>query len=1237
MKFYPFYKGRSLRFNGDGFVFLKILLQPLANLSFNRNFMMRFNLTIVIMILALIQVSANSYGQMITIKEKNASLKSIFQKIKSQSEIDFVYNPQMLEEAKPIDIDLKNTSIETVLAAIFKDQPLSYTIDQGVVVVRRKSDYNPGSPSKNIQQSQLSGRITDKNNMPIVGVSIQVKGTQTGTTSNSDGRFTLDVSPGTTLVFTMLGYQKIEKTVDASLSMQVEMELSSTMIGEVQINTGFQTIDKKLFTGAATSISGADVKTEGAVDVSRMLEGRVAGVSVQNVSGTFGSAPKLRIRGATSITGDNKPLWVIDGVVLEDIVNISNDQLSSGDALTLIGSSVAGINAEDIATFEILKDASATALYGARAMNGVVVITTKKGRSGAPSVTYTANFSTYLKPSYSDFNIMNSADQMSVYAEMSRKGLLNFAPALRKSNGGVYTKMYNNINTYDEATGQYLLENTTEAREQFLKRYALANTDWFDLLFRNSLVQEHSISISSGTDKARHYFSGSYYDDSGYTIADKVKRFTGNMRSDYNFGEYVTAGVIVNGSIRDQRVPGTLARENDVVRGEYTRNFDINPYSYSLNTSRTLTAYDENGNLEFFTRNFAPFNIIHELENNKIDVSMIDFKIQPELGIKILKNLEYKALGSIRYVKTSRENMITEHSNMSNAYRAANNSSIRDRNNFLYNDPDKPYQERQIVLPEGGFYMRGDDMLKSYYGRHTLQYNTKFADGHRITAFIGQDIRFADRQSAYNNGYGYQYDKGGVPFTDYRIVKQMLEGNFNYFGMENRYDRFVSFFGNMQYDYQSKYVINFASRYDGSNKMGNTRKSRWLPTWTASGAWNIDEENFMQDVSSVSMLKLRGGYGLTANIGNARNSTAIFNNTQTKRPYLSEVESKIEISALENSELTWEKQYEANIGLDLGINRNKFTASIDYFNRLGFELINTVRTSGIGGQSTKAANYANMKSNGIDVTLGAKWIDHSDFNFRSNFTLGYIKNTITDLKSQPRIFDLVIPEGGPKVGGPVRGLYSIKFEGLDPYTGIPNFTNHNGIVNPDVYLQSTNTEHLILEGSVDPKYTGGLSNILGYKGISLNVFVTYQWGNKIRMDRVFKASYSDLDANPREFLDRWTLPGDEKTTNIPSIMDDQTALVLGSIYPYNNYNFSDTRVADGSFVRLKTIAINYLLPQSFSSRLGLNSLNMALNANNIWLIYSDKALKGQDPEFFNAGGVANPMPKQFTFTLKIGI
>lgn len=338
------------------------------------------------------------------------------------------------------------------------------------------------------QAGTVRGKVTDSSGRPLQDVSIIIRGTKTGASTNASGEFQLNGVPErSTLVLSFVGLATQEVRLAAGQrSVNVVMREDVSNLADVVV-TGFQRIDKKKFTGAAVTLRAEDVRTAGSVDVSRMLEGRAAGVSVQNVSSTFGSAPKVRIRGATSINGENKPLWVVDGVVLEDIVNISNEQLSSGDPTTLLGSSVAGINANDIETFDILKDAAATALYGARAMNGVVVITTKKGRVGKPTINYTGNFSTQLKLSYSNYNIMNSAEQMSVLGELDRKGIL--APdILSRADYGVYGKMYDLINTPD-ANGNFALINTTEAKADFLKRYATANTDWFSLLFKNSLTR----------------------------------------------------------------------------------------------------------------------------------------------------------------------------------------------------------------------------------------------------------------------------------------------------------------------------------------------------------------------------------------------------------------------------------------------------------------------------------------------------------------------------------------------------------------------------------------------------------------------------------------------------------------------------------------------------------------------------------------------------------------------------
>ena len=834
---------------------------------------------------------------------------------------------------------------------------------------------------------------------------------------------------------------------------------------------------------------------------------------------------------------------------------------------------------------------------------------------------------------------MNSVEQMSVLSELDRKGALT-TNILETGNYGVYGKFYDLVNT-PLPGGGFAQQNTIEAKRNYLLRYAKANTDWFDILFRQSFIQEHSLSIASGTEKLQSFFSTSFYKDNGWTLADNVKRYTLNFRNNYTLSDKFTVGFLTTGSYRQQQATGTVSRRRNVVNGGFERDFDINPFSYSLNSSRVLTAFDENGEREYFTRNFAPFNILTELENNSIKINVIDLKLQGEAGYKFTKQLKYEFIGALRYVRSTQEHEVTENSNMANAYRAAGTATIRQNNQFLYQDPENPSAEKIVVLPYGGFYNRTEDQLLNFDVRNSLNYVNTFAEKHDVNLLIGQQIKYTDRQNSNNMGYGYQYESGGVASPDFRILKQMIEQNFPYYGMSKNFDRFAAFYFNAQYTYNNKYNFYGTVRYDGSNQLGSSRTARWLPTWSFGGAWNIDEENFMQNIKAVNYLKLRASYGLTASLGPATNSNIILRNINIHRPFLSDIETIIYIANLANTELTWEKNYTTNIGLDIGLLGNRFTASVDVYQRKSFDLINLIKTSGIGGEPLKAANYADMTSHGAELLLGAKVVNARDWSWKLNLTFGYNTTKITNSENLPIIFDLVKAEGGNLKGYPVSSLFSIRYSGLNATTGVPEFLNEKGEVSSAVYMQSDSTKNLKFEGSIDPKFTGGFNNTFTYKAFSLNIFVTYQAGNKIRLYPAFKNNYTELDATPKEFYDRWLMPGDQNKTNVPSIMDALQASITNnasSAYPYNNYNYSTERVAKGDFIRLKTVSLSYQLPESLTNKTGfLKSTSLTLAAINPWLIYSDKKLLGQDPEFFNAGGVAQPIQKQITLSLKAGL
>ncbi len=1088
----------------------------------------------------------------------------------------------------------------------------------------------------NAQVPKVTGVVTSsEDGLPIVGASVWVKGTTTGTITDIDGRFTLSNVPASakTLVVSFVGMKT--KEVGVKPNLQIVLTSDTEILDEVVV-TGMQKMDKRLFTGASSKISGENAKLDGVAEISRALEGKAAGVSVQNVSGTFGTAPKIRVRGATSIYGSSNPLWVVDGVIMEDVTEVDADALSSGDAVTLISSAIAGLNADDIESFQILKDGSATSIYGARAMAGVIVVTTKKGKAGSNKISYTGEFSMRMVPSYRNFNIMDSQEQMGVYREMERAGYLKLAESYRASNSGVYGKMYHLINSYDPATGKFGLPNTLEARNGYLREAEYRNTDWFDELFSNSISQNHAISMSSGTDKASYYTSLSVMSDPGWYKQSKVQRYTANINALYNISKKLSLNLIGNGSYRKQKAPGALGQNVDVISGEVKRDFDINPYSYALNTSRALDPR------EFYVSNYAPFNILHELENNYIDLDVVDLKFQGELKWKPISKVELSALGAYKYSTTTQSHTIKDFSNQAWAFRAMDDATMRDANPWLYTDPDNANSLPVSVLPVGGFYRETKFGMNSYDFRATASYNDVYNDDHIFNLFVGTEINAVNRKRTWFNGVGMQYEMGMLPSYEYLYFKQGKEEGAQYYSVDETRSRSASFFGTATYSYKGRYTVNGTIRYEGTNKLGKSRSARWLPTWNVSGAWNVHEENFFESLRpALSNMTLKASYSLTADRGPASvtNSRVVIGSYNPWRPFAKDSESGLEIMDLENADLTYEKKHELNIGADLGFLNNRINFSVDWYKRNNYDLIGLINTMGIGGQIAKFANVASMKSHGIEFTLSTRNIVTKDFKWSTDFIFSHAKNEVTDLDSNSRVVDMITGNGFAMEGYPVRSLFSMDFRGLND-EGLPTFINENGeLTVSDIDFQNRDhKEHLIYEGPTDPTITGSLGNVFTYKNLRLNVFMTYSFGNVIRMDPAFSNRYSDLDAMPKEFKNRWTVSGDEKVTNIPVIADlRQNQMNQYLNRAYNAYNYSHERVAKDDFIRLKEVSLGYDFPKKWLKPLHVSDLSLKLQATNLCLLYADDKLNGQDPEFFNTGGVAAPVPRQFTLTVRLGI
>ena len=1092
-------------------------------------------------------------------------------------------------------------------------------------------------------QTKVSGTVVEaENDEPIIGAVIKLKGQKSAlAVTDIDGNFSFTTSQkNPSLEVSSIGF--VTQTIKAGQNLVIKMVSDSRSIDEVVV-TGMQKMDKRLFTGATAKVDAEKTKLDGVADVSRALEGRAAGVSVQNVSGTFGTAPKIRVRGATSIYGSSKPLWVIDGVIQEDAVEVSADDLSSGDAKTLISNAISGLSADDIESFQVLKDGSATSIYGARAMAGVVVVTTKRGKAGRSTINYTGEFTYRLKPSYRNYNISNSQEQMGIYKEMAAKGWLEFSALANGSTAGLYGKMYNLIAQYDETNGKYGLPYTDAAMNAYLQQAEFRNTDWFDLLFRDNIMQNHSVSISTGSDKANLYASISAISDPGWTMDSKVERYTANVNATFNLSKQLSVSLLTNNSWRKQKAPGTLNQSTDVVSGSVNRSFDINPYSYAMNTSRTLDPD------QIYTRNYAPFNIFDELNNNYIDLGISDMKYQGEVTWKPIMGLEFHAMGAYRTVNSTQKHIILNQSNMAEAYRAGVDDPNKMYSNpYLYQDPDKPNSLPVSVMPVGGISIRDDNTMEQLQFRGTVQYNKIWNDTHIMNLFGGMEANKVNREAEYHATYGVDYESSRNVLLTPEFTKQAKEEGTTLESFSKTWTRNLAYFMSGSYSYKGRYTINLTGRYEGSNGLGKSRSSRWLPTWNVSGAWNAHEEAWMQRWMEktnyvLSHAALRLSYSLTADrvpsfVSNAR---PIFYSDIAWRPQGEQQEQMTYLYQIANSELTYEKKKEFNVGVDLGFLHNRINLTLDAYWRDNYDLIGIIKTQGVGGMISKYANVATMKSSGFEATLSTRNIQSQNFNWTTDLTFSLATNEITDLESRSNVIDLITGNSSShfRVGYPRSALFSIPFVGLND-EGIPQFINQNGDkVTSDIYFQEyEKLDFLKYEGPTEPTITGGLNNMFTWKNWRLNVFITYSFGNKVRLDPAFSAGYSDMSAMPKEFKNRWVQPGDEKITDIPAIASVRQYYNDSQLgYAYNAYNYSTARVADGGFIRMKDISLTYDMPQRWIHKIGLNTCSLKLDATNLFLIYADDKLNGQDPEFVNSGGVASPMPKQFTFTLRLGI
>ena len=631
-----------------------------------------------------------------------------------------------------------------------------------------------------------------------------------------------------------------------------------------------------------------------------------------------------------------------------------------------------------------------------------------------------------------------------------------------------------------------------------------------------------------------------------------------------------------------------------------------------------------------------------------MNISVLDFKVQGEGTYRLNQDMAIKALLSMRQAYTSTTHEVHEGSNIVQAFRANENPFVAQQNIYLVRDNDNPQLQPKVGLTHGGILNKTEASLKSFLARIAFDFDKRI-NNHDLKAFVFTELRSAERTVNPFQGYGIQYDRGNQIYTNPLIFNKLINEGNSYFNLQNRYDRGITFSFNGTYGYAGKYVFNMVLNCEGSNTSGKGARALWLPTWNVGAKWNIDQEEFMKDYKTISRLALRASYGLTAKMNEeAISANSIYKSGIVNRYNFDNRENKLNIIHLENRDLTWEKMYELNIGLEFGLFDNRISTTLDVYQRNTFDLIDLVRTSGVGGQYYKYANFGDMRTQGVELGLHTKNIVTDNFSWSTSLTLSAMNQKITRLLNTPNAFDMVVGRGrGNIVGYPKGSLFSFNYQGLNN-NGLPTFDfglypsnkgEYSNIAGADFLDTQYTKTYLLYHGPIEPQVIGGLSNTFKYKDWTLSFFLTMQAGNKIRLNPTFDPEFGDLNVFSKSYYNRWLNPGDEFHTDVPVLPSQELIAKVGKENierTYNTYNYSQNMVADGSFVRMKNISLEYNVPNTFLEKLKLRSVSLRLNVTNPFLIYSDKKLKGQDPEYYKSGGVSLPTPKQYTLTLNIG-
>lgn len=1161
----------------------------------------------------------------VSYKATNAPLSKVLKDLRKQMDLRFTYNSELIGRQPAVTVKVEQSTLEALLKQLLKNTNLRFSVEMGAIMIYEEKPATTAVPSvtDKVNGVVVRGQITDPAGQPLSGVSVKGLESKEMTVTRPDGLFFLIAKPNEQICMTLLGMKPLVYRADPDKTeiMRFKMDTIARDIQEVVVN-GYQKIDPRLSTGSYFKLKAADIIEPGQPSVDRMLQGKVPGMMIINNSGGVNAKPNIRIRGTSTLIGNTQPLWVIDGMIRPDPVNISNALLnnlvSEGSAsnFELMGNAIGGLNPYDIESITVLKDAAATAIYGTRAANGVIVVTTKRGKEGPLQVNYNTSFSFQARPSYNHLKLMNSQERVTFSKQMQEDHVLY---------NDYYAGMDEEL-TYEGLLRALYARHITEA--EFKEKVATIetrNTDWFRLLFRNQMSMQHSLSLSGGTAKTVYYASASYAGNNGNTKKDNNKIYAAS----FNLRSQVTRRLSLDISLQSS------------YRKASTYFQSVNPLTYALQTSRVFSPDDyypmrapstsaSTSPLKFYA---APLtmNILNEIEHSENTSTQSSTSLNLNLDYKIAKGLVFRNASSI----------ITD---AADGFAAGDEQTyyISNIRGWAYGTIPEPAALNSSNLPFGGIaYMQNQQSL-SWGVRNSLDYSRGFfAERDQFNISFGNEIR-----SSKMNGYisvepGYFPDRGKA-FAPADRSRKELSSHLITGGLDNT----VSYYGTVAYSLKNRYIFSGTIRSDGSNRFGQFSNAKFLPNYSVSGRWNAAMESWFPATALLSDWQVRASYGTQGNVVTAVGPNLIASYGSPDRP--DEFgQAALRIKSLPYPDLRWEKTYQWNIGTNFALFDNRFRVSVDYYSKKTVDVLDNINIPYEYGMNTMYRNGSTLYNSGWDASIDVSAIRRKNTQLSFTVTTGKVTNRVADRVFQENFFLLL--DGGAHISGkPISSFYSYQYTGLNPVSGIPTFGKLNGkpSSNPD--------DLLVYSGQLFPVITGSVQPVFRYKSFSLSAMFYVSLGSSKRMNDPFRTSHLTSNgvpapnANvPRDYLYRWRKPGDEKYTDFPVLKDlgVDDRMRIPYLYPksvgvdrelitdpYTAYRLSDLRTVRNDYMRCKSIRLGYGVPASILSGTGLKNLSFNASINDVFTI-ANRKLEGQDPEIEGVGTSALPISRLYSLSI----